>query len=65
VIGISNSLGCFTCGQELKELEEEKLVKPGFISRWFTVTVCQSEKAQKRLTTLLIFCSLVLLFLFF
>jgi hypothetical protein len=65
VIGISNSLGCFTCGHELRELEGEKLGKGGCISRWSAVTVCQSEKAQKRLTTLLILGSLVLLFLFF
>jgi len=62
---MSNSPGCFICGQELKELEEENSGKRGFISRWFTVTVCQSEEAQKKITTLLIFFSLLLLFLFF
>ena len=62
VIGIRNNLGCFTCGRALRELEEEKR---GCISRWFTVSVCQSETTQKKITTLLIVFSLFLLFLFF
>jgi hypothetical protein len=62
---ISNNLGCFTCRHELRELEQEHLGKSGLTSRWFTVTVCQSEKAQNKLTTLLILFSLLLLLLFF
>ena len=65
VIAIINILGFFASGHEFREIEEEKVGKRGLISRWFTVSTCHSEQAQKILTTLLICFSLMLLFLFF